>query len=261
MRDNFDVKVVSDGMIKYINDWHNSNGLHNAPDVIGVSGGKDSTACLFALAKARGPENVIAVLMPNGEQKDISDSIRACEAAGVKYTIINIKPMYDAITESVRGAAKNGEEFPNSLYSTNTPARCRMVTLYGVAAVNHGVVVNTSNYSEAYVGYSSKWGDGVGDFSLLGKLFVSEVIEVGKYLGAPVDLMEKAPGDGMCGKTDEDNMGFTYDELEAYIKYVEMSGPKPNDLSIEKADKMYKMHSNPNTEKKLVVKDVYDPMM
>lgn len=259
MREGFNAKEVADGMVKYIVDWHNNNGLPNAPDVLGVSGGKDSTACLFALVKARGPENVIAVLMPNGEQKDISDSIRACETAGVKYVVVNIEPMYKAITEAVRPTAKGGEAFPNTLYSTNTPARCRMVTLYSIAALNHGVVINTCNLSEDYVGYSTKWGDAVGDFSLLGKLLVSEVIEVGKALGAPVDLMEKAPGDGMCGKTDEDNMGFTYDELEAYMKYVEWHGEKPENLTIEKADKMYAMHNNPNTEKKLVVKDVYDP--
>lgn len=253
MRKNFNAEKVAADMVQYIKDWHKNNKLENAPDVLGVSGGKDSTACLFALVKARGAENVIAVLMPNGEQKDISDSIRACETAGVKYNIVNIESMYKAIAEVVRPLAKNGEEFPNSLYSTNTPARCRMLTLYGIAALNHGVVVNTCNLSEDYVGYSTKWGDAVGDFSLLGKLLVSEVIEVGKALGAPVDLMEKAPGDGMCGKTDEDNMGFTYADLEKYI-----TEEKP-DISLGTALAITKMHENPNTEKKLVVKDVFDP--
>ncbi|WP_294470168.1 NAD(+) synthase [uncultured Ruminococcus sp.] len=109
----------------------------------------------------------------------------------------------------------------------NTPPRIRMTTLYAVAACVGGRVVNTCNMSEDWVGYSTKFGDSAGDFSPLSELVVREVIAVGDELGIPYELTHKTPIDGLCGKTDEDNLGFTYAELDSYIRQETDLADKP----------------------------------
>jgi NAD+ synthase len=236
-------KVAHDKIIDWIKDWFKDK---NGPAVIGISGGKDSTICAALLAEALGPDRVIGVQMPNGVQKDISDSDKVFEITGIQKVTINIGDTYEALTKNIRVAAKDGEEFPNSLYSTNTPARLRMITLYGVAALNHGFVCNTCNYSEDFVGYSTKYGDAAGDFSLLNRLTKTEVIDLGDYMNLPKELVHKTPSDGMCGKTDEDNLGFTYEALDTFI--LNCVPPK----SMEVFSKIIKMHNNPNTKYKCV---------
>ena len=93
-----------------------------------------------------------------------------------------------------------------------------MATLYAIAGIRGGRVVNTCNWSEEYVGYSTKYGDAAGDFTVLGHYTVTEVLQIGDALGLPTDLVHKTPSDGMCGKTDEDNLGFTYEVLDDYIR-------------------------------------------
>lgn len=214
-----------------------------AKAVIGISGGKDSTVCAALLVKALGAERVIPVLMPNGEQKDIEDSRKVCEILGLKHVVeINIGDTYKTFTREL--AANVGTDIEsNKLHTTNTPARIRMMTLYAVAAHVNGFVCNTCNLSEDYIGYSTKYGDAVGDFSLINKFTVSEVSAIGMELELPRELIYKAPSDGMCGKTDEDNLGFTYKELDEWIRYG-IKGPS--------YDKIEKMHNNKNTELKLV---------
>ena len=107
---------------------------------------------------------------------------------------------------------------PNNQAIVNTPARIRMTTLYAVGATLGGRVVNTCNLSEDWVGYSTKYGDAAGDFSPLSDLTVTEVLAVGDELGLPYDLVHKVPTDGLCGKTDEENLGFTYAMLDRYIR-------------------------------------------
>ena len=102
--------------------------------------------------------------------------------------------------------------------TVNLPPRIRMSTLYAVSQSVNGRVANTCNYSEDYVGYSTRYGDMAGDFSPLGKLTVQEVKAIGKYLGLPENLVEKVPSDGLTSKTDEDNLGFTYTALDRYIR-------------------------------------------
>ena len=184
--------------------------------IIGISGGKDSTIAAALCVEALGADRVIGVMMPNGEQKDIGDSVEVCNLLNIKHFIINISEMYRDLRNRIMLVTHS--EGVNNVFSTNTPARLRMTALYGVAALYpNSRVVNTCNASEDYVGYSTKYGDAAGDFSPLGELTVREVLEIGDELGLPEHLVHKAPSDGMCGKTDEDNLGFTYNELDDFI--------------------------------------------
>jgi len=112
---------------------------------------------------------------------------------------------------------------------TNVPPRVRMATLYAVSQSVNGRVVNTCNLSEDWVGYSTRYGDAAGDFSPLSHLTVTEIKQIGKLLGLPESLVEKTPIDGLCGKTDEENLGFTYAVLDEYIRLG-----KINDENIKK---------------------------
>jgi NAD+ synthase len=234
-------KENHDKIVTWIKGWFADK---KGPVVIGISGGKDSTVCAALLTEALGKERVIGVMMPNGEQADISDSKKVIDTLGIRGIEINIKGMYNDLVSRI-GDWYEGDEIPK-LFTTNTPARLRMTTLYGIAAIYSGFVCNTCNRSEDYVGYSTKYGDAAGDFTLLNGLTKTEVVELGDYMKLPSDLVHKTPSDGMCGKTDEDNMGFTYDTLDEYL----LTGLRPK--SLEVWNKIWKMHNNPNTKLKLI---------
>lgn len=190
--------------------------------IIGISGGKDSTIAAALCVEALGADRVIGVLMPQGVQKDISDSYEVVATLKLQYHVVNIGAACEALYHSISDAVflcggKNAVE-SNSMITTNAPARIRMTTLYAIAALySNSRVVNTCNASEDFVGYSTKYGDAAGDFSPLGGLTVREVLEIGDDLGLPKHLVHKPPSDGMCGKTDEDNLGFTYEELDGFL--------------------------------------------
>ena len=199
----------------FIKTYFAENGSPTTKAVIGISGGKDSTIAAALLVRALGPDRVIGVLMPNGEQADIDDSISVCMELGIKSYTIDIGNTCTELFDVFR--RQTGYSVTNQI-ATNTPARLRMATLYMVAAAVGGRVINTGNASELYVGYTTKYGDLAGDFAILRDYYVREVYAIGDVLTElPHDLVHKAPGDGMSGKTDEDNMGFTYEVLDAYL--------------------------------------------
>lgn len=199
--------------------------------IIGISGGKDSTIAAALCVEALGADRVVGVLMPQGAQKDINDSREVCEHLGIYHMEINI----GYVCSHLCGLIDEEYDFDkccinNPMIKTNLPARIRMTTLYAVAALYpNSRVVNTCNYSEDFVGYSTKYGDAAGDFSPLGNLTVREVLEIGDDLSLPYHLVHKAPSDGMCGKTDEDNLGFTYEELDGFL--LGESGLTPETMS------------------------------
>ncbi len=210
----FNVEKATEGIIKWIRNWFETNGK-GCNAVIGISGGKDSTVCAGLLVKALGKDRVIGVLMPNGEQADIVDSHKVVNFLDIKYYTINIQEAYDSILKYMNfhdglNVSKQTEE--------NLPPRLRMSTLYAVSQSVNGRVCNTCNLSEDWVGYSTRYGDSVGDFSPLSNYTVTEVKEIGHYLGLPSELVDKTPIDGLCGKSDEENLGFTYAELDQYIR-------------------------------------------
>ena len=214
-----EVEHEINNICKWIKKYFVENGP-NSKTIIGISGGKDSTIAAALCVKALGPDRVIGILMPQSTQTDIDDSRRVCEHLGIRSYEIDIGPacsaLYRAIDEGYECDYKPSISY-NKAVSTNTPARLRMTVLYAMAAEFGGRVCNTCNRSENYVGYSTKYGDHAGDFSPLGNYTVREILEIGEVLGLPTDLVQKAPSDGMCGTTDEDNLGFTYKELDDYL--------------------------------------------
>ncbi len=209
----FNAKKTTADAVKWIRNWFNENGK-DCNAVIGISGGKDSSVVAALCVEALGKERVIGVLMPNGEQADIDCSKQLVAHLGIPYHIFNIKNL----VESGLNELKNCGIEPTRQALINLPPRIRMATLYAISQSKNGRVANTCNLSEDWVGYSTRYGDAAGDFSPLGQLTVREVKEIGKYLGLPKNLVEKVPSDGLSGKTDEDNLGFTYAVLDEYIR-------------------------------------------
>ena len=208
----FNVSRVKDACVDWIRDFFEKNG----PDcnaIIGISGGKDSSVVAALCVEALGKDRVVGVLMPCGEQSDIDMAKCLVEHLGIRSVEVNIKKTVDALLAEIEEVTEL-----TSQTRINLPPRVRMTTLYAIGQSMNGRVANTCNLSEDWVGYSTRYGDAAGDFSPLANLTVTEVKQIGMELGLPDKLVEKAPSDGLCGKTDEDNLGFTYAMLDLYIR-------------------------------------------
>lgn len=213
----FDAKRVKEDCVAWIREFFEKNGK-DCNAIVGISGGKDSSVAAALCVEALGRERVIGVLMPQGEQHDIDMAYLLVNHLGIKHYVVNIKDAVDALTANL----------PDELELTaqsrqNLPPRIRMSTLYAVSQSCNGRVCNTCNLSEDWVGYSTRYGDSVGDFSPMSHLTVTEVKQIGHLLGLPAELVEKTPIDGLCGKSDEENLGFTYAELDVYIRTGEIA--------------------------------------
>ncbi len=208
----FDALKVKNECVEWIRDFFEKNGK-GCNAVIGISGGKDSSIGAALCVEALGKDRVIGVLMPNGEQADIDCALKLVEHLGIKHYIVNIDEVMNALKEALPKDMEVSEQTV-----VNMPPRVRMTTLYAISQSLNGRVVNTCNLSEDWVGYSTRYGDSVGDFSPMSNLTVTEIKEIGYLLGVPKDLVDKIPIDGLCGKTDEDNLGFSYATLDKYIR-------------------------------------------
>lgn len=241
MNNNFNAVNVKRDCVQWIKEWFEKNG----PDcnaVVGISGGTDSTVVAALCVEALGKDRVIGVLMPNGIQTDIADAKKLVHFLNIKFVEANIEDAVQGILNNITTITYNTSDpdsddfLPTSEQTKiNLPPRVRMATLYAVSQSVNGRVANTCNLSEDWVGYSTRYGDSVGDFSPLSKLTKTEVKEIGKIMGLPIDLIEKTPSDGLCGKTDEENLGFTYDVLDRYIR----SGIIEDKKIKEKIDKLH----------------------
>jgi NAD+ synthase len=216
-------------LIGWIQQYFEENANENTKAIVGISGGVDSSVVAAACVKALGKDRVFGVLMPYGEQSDIQYSYDLCDHLGIEYTEVNIKDAVEGLKEAI------SLDF-NDQANINTPARIRMTTLYAISAIKGGRVANTCNLSEDWVGYATKFGDGAGDFSPLGMLLKREVRLIGEQLRLPDRHIKKIPIDGLCGKTDEENLGFTYEVLDRYIDTGECYDEKVK----EKIDAMHK---------------------
>lgn len=184
--------------------------------VLGMSGGKDSFVAAKICADALGKENVLGVIMPNGEMADIEIAEKECQLLGIDYKVVNIKKDFDCMIKNVELSLETSNLSP--VTTLNIAPRIRMTTLYAIAGTLNYLVANTSNLSETMIGYSTKWGDAAGDFAPLANLTKTEVCELGLFLGLPEKFVNKKPDDGLSGMSDEDKLGFTYAELDDFIR-------------------------------------------
>ena len=215
----------------YIKDYLKE--AHAKGVVLGMSGGKDSLVTAKLCADAIGKENVIGIIMPNGEMKDCSVAKESCDIIGIRYYEVNIGNIYGNVIDSTTPILKKEGKPLSTVTTFNVPPRLRMVTLYSIAGSLGYLVANTSNLSEGMVGYTTKWGDNVGDFGPLANFTKEEVCEIGILLGLPDRLVNKIPDDGLSGQSDEEKLGFSYAELDNFIRH----GKKG-----EKFDKISHMH-------------------
>ena len=234
----FDVEIETNNIVGGIKQYFADNKMQNA--IIGISGGKDSTIVAKLCCMALGKGHVYGIMMPNGNQKDISDSEKVIKILGINSYTVNIGNTYNSLKNS----------FPldtdNKVFNSNTPARIRMTTLYGFSnIIKNSLVMNTCNYSEDCMGYSTFYGDSAGDYAPIRYYTVTEVRSIGDYLGLPKELVHKIPDDGMCGFSDEAKLSnelgfdFTYERLDKFLRNL------PNDFSdIEISKIMKKFESN-----------------
>lgn len=238
-------KEVKKSLIQWIRDWFEKNGK-DCNAVIGISGGKDSSVCAALCVEALGKDRVIGVLMPNGQQADIDDSLQLVQHLGIKNYTVDISAAVGAVHEQLYHAGIQETE----RMVINLPPRIRMSVLYAVSQSMNGRVINTCNLSEDWVGYSTRYGDSAGDVSLLGRLTVQEVKALGRELGLPENLVEKIPSDGLSGKSDEDKLGFTYQVLDRYIR----EGVCGDEKTRKRIDRLHERNKF-----KLALLPVFDP--
>ena len=218
----FDAAAARDSLVEEIRRVAREQGFSRV--VLGISGGKDSTVTAALCARALGRENVYGVMLPDGVQKDISDSRRVCEALGINCRVVNIGKMHEALrlaTDQMGPAAAEGEFTvpPSRLSDINVGPRLRMTVLRYIAQAIGGRLAGTGNLSEITVGYCTKDGDTSCDFAVLGKLTSVEVVRVGLTMPElPRDLVEKTPADGLSGRSDEENLGVSYRDIHQYIR-------------------------------------------
>ncbi|MBI6871282.1 NAD(+) synthase [Clostridium aciditolerans] len=211
MKKDFNAEKECENIINWIREY-----FKNQPSakgaIIGISGGKDSSVTSQLLVKALGKERVFGVLMPNGEQKDISDSLKIVDILGINYKIVNIEKAYNGLLEGI------ADEKLSIDAKINISPRLRMTTLYAIGTSMNYRVCGTGNKSEGFVGYTTKWGDNAFDFNPIGDLTTEEVVAVGDFLGLPYELVHKTPSDGLSGKSDEEKLGFSYKQINEFIE-------------------------------------------
>lgn len=212
----FNAEKVKNQCVEWIRDFFEKNGK-GCNAVLGISGGKDSSIAAALCVEALGKDRVIGVLMPCGEQHDIDMAQLLVDHLGIRHYVVNIKDAVEGLMKNMPADLEISQQS-----KTNLPPRIRMSTLYAISQSCNGRVVNTCNLSEDWVGYSTRYGDAAGDFSPMSNLTVTEVKEIGRLLELPDVLVDKVPIDGLCGKTDEENLGFTYAELDRYIRTGEI---------------------------------------
>lgn len=212
----FNAEKVKNECVEWIRDFFEKNGK-GCNAVLGISGGKDSSIAAALCVEALGKDRVIGVLMPCGQQHDIDMAQLLVDHLGIRHYIVNIKDAVEGLMKNLPADLEISQQS-----KTNLPPRIRMSTLYAISQSCNGRVVNTCNLSEDWVGYSTRYGDAAGDFSPMSNLTVTEVKEIGRLLKLPDVLVDKVPIDGLCGKTDEENLGFTYAELDRYIRTGEI---------------------------------------
>ena len=181
--------------------------------VLGLSGGIDSALVAYLAAEAIGPEHVFAVLMPykTSSPESRSDAETAVADIGCPSTLVDISRIVDAYFDE-------GREDATQLRRGNFMARARMMVLYDHSATSGSLVIGTGNKTELLIGYSTLWGDSASAFNPIGDLYKSQVRQLSVAIGVPEPIIAKAPSaDLWPGQTDEDEVGFTYSEIDRIL--------------------------------------------
>ena len=204
-------------IIKWLEEYRDNTQCRGV--VLGISGGKDSTTVAMLAKKVWG-DNVVGIMMPDGGQVDLDDSVAICSSLNLRHALVNIGGAVTQILHGINASVPFVDV--NQKAITNIPPRVRMTTLYAIAQTLGYRVIGTGNASEAYIGWTTKWGDSAYDLNPIYHLTCTEVVEIGKELAAEFGLdqkyVSKAPSDGLTGMTDEDNFGFTYEYLDGVIR-------------------------------------------
>lgn len=238
------MEQIYKNIIKFLKEYQERT--HTNGYALGISGGKDSTIVAKLLVDAVGKENVLGILMPNGEQKDIEDSYKVCKYLNINYTVININDAFEGIVQQANLSkiytVNNNEEniFLTEKSLTNVAPRIRMTILYAIAQSLGYLVCGTGNKSERMIGWFTKWGDGACDINPIAHLTCTEVIALGDYLKLPYELVHKTPADGLTGKSDEENIGLSYEVIDHLIT----QGWNPLELPSEVAVKFDKLYNS-----------------
>lgn len=223
----FNTERVTSDLINWIRDWFERNGGKNSTAVLGISGGKDSTIVGKLLVEAIGANRVFGVMLPNGTQHDLDTAKEVCNYLGLRDSVVwNIGEIYNTVLKSWENTEQSSIYYPGSQSLINLAPRLRMTALRFIAQMMNGRLINTSNLSEDWVGYATIDGDSAGDMSPLSMLTVQEVKLIGHFLQIPHHLVEKVPEDGLVGVSDEDNLGVSYSDIDAYIRKSSEISPK-----------------------------------
>jgi len=217
---------LKDACVEWIRGWIERNGK-DCCAVLGMSGGKDSTVAAALCREALGADRVIGVAMP-AEGQSLNEADEICHHLGIRYLCIPIGSILSSFYKVASGqvAATFANLELSQQAEQNIPPRVRMTVLYAVSQSVNGRVVNTCNLSEDWIGYATRWGDAVGDFSPLGGLVVQEIRGIGHALGLPSKWVDKTPDDGLPHSCpDEQKFGFTYEMLDHYIRTGQCDDP------------------------------------
>lgn len=255
----FDVEKVTKDCILWIKNWFEKNGP-GCNAVIGISGGKDSTIVAKLCVEALGADRVIGVMMPDKGQ-GINDADKICDYLGIKYMVT---PIDGVVAEFYKVWNDQGSDVKWSKQSEqNIPPRVRMTMLYALSQTFNGRVANTCNLSEDFVGYATLFGDAAGSFAPLSQLTVTEIYQIGDYLGLPYEWVHKVPDDGLPhSSSDEKKFGFSYAELDRYIREgIVPEGACENNPDELKVDKIDRMHQNNKFKTEIVQIPHFDPLV
>lgn len=197
--------------------------------VIGLSGGVDSAVCASLAVDAVGYNNVFGVMLPIHSSEDtLVDAKELAKNLKINYTVANFYDEHKSFTNRITDTFPDSHTGPvqTDKANGNMKARFRMTALYAYAELMGYLVLGTGNKSELLIGYATKYGDGGVDCEPLGRLYKSQVYELARsYPEIPQNTIDKAPSaDLWGGQTDEQELGFTYDELEVALRLLRGEG-------------------------------------
>lgn len=206
-------ELVEDVLVRFLRAEAGKFGFSRA--VLGLSGGIDSAVSCALAARAFGPENVLAVMMPyrTSAASSEADARRVAEVTGVQTRLVEISDMADGYIQN--------QDVADPTRRGNVMARCRMIVLYDLSVEWRGLVIGTSNKTELLLGYSTQFGDSASALNPIGDLYKHQVYQMAQHLGLPAEVIAKPPSaDLVVGQTDEDDLGFTYAEADSLLELM-----------------------------------------